>query len=517
MTTTSNSPIDAGNTSGQLSLRDLLTMVFKHRVLVLLVAISVPTVVVTVSLLLPRTYEVAATLVVNRARAEMPLAPSDSAQFVVNQISEQDLNSEIEGMKSREIIEEVLEVLGVDDSVAVERGGLRGIVASIRELLGGQRLSFFDAMVVKLQEEIHISAVRRSNAIRITYRSDDPEWATQVVKTLTARYLERRTERFQSPQTVSFFSEQMLDAERRLVEREAELEQYVEGTSITMVDGPDGMDSLAAQKGLVMARLSRLEGVLGDATVAYESQLREVESLREQLLQEPERLESSNRSNQGAAAEEIERALAALELERDALLQEFKPDSRHVRDIDTQIKMAEERIVQAHGELNVDGTEPNPVYLQLKGDLLRAETELEGTRATIAPLQAQVSAFQEELTELNERAFGLDGLRRKIQVAEQDYLLYRKKHEEARASAAMDQEKFINVTIAQPARKPLRPIPRGLLMRSFFALAVGVLGGFGIAFLLEQLLFRSFTTAEDIERRLGIPHIASIPEADRVG
>lgn len=517
MTTRSSTPVDDGNAFGQLSMRDLLTIVFKRRVLVLSVAISIPVAVVAVSLLLPRTYEVTATLVVNRARAEMPLAPTDSTQFVVNQLSEQDLNSEIEVLKSREMIEDVLQVLGVDESLRPESSGIRSIVGSVRESLGGQRLSSFDALIVDLQEEIRINTVRRSNAIRITYQSEDPEWAAQVVETLTARYLERRTERFQSPQTVSFFKEQMLDAERRLVESEDALERYVDGTSITMVNGPEGVDSLAAQKGLVMGRLASLKGVLGDAMVAYESQLREVTSLSEQLLQEPERLASSSRTNQGAAGEEIERALAALELERDALLQDFKPDSRHVRDIETQIGMAENRLAQAKGEFNVDGTEPNPVYLQLKGDLLRAETELAGTLASIAPLQAQVSGYQKELDDLNEKAFGLDGLRRESQAAEQDYLLYRKKHEEARASAAMDQENFINVTIAQPARLPLRPVPRGLLMRAFSALAVGILGGFGIAFLLEQLLFRSFTTAEDIERRLGIPHIASIPEVDRVG
>ena len=517
MTTPQDSPADRERALGQLSLRDLMTIFFKRRVLVCLIAIGVPVVVGIVSLLLPRTYEVSATLVVNRSRAEVPLAPSDSAQFIVGQLSEQDLNSEIEVLKNREMIEEVLEVMGVDESSRPAPSGIRTFVGSLREAFGGQQLSFFDVLVVDLQEKIDIRAIRRSNAIRISLRSGDPEWAARVVKTLTAIYLERRTERSQSPQVVSFFEEQMLDAERRLDEGQHALERYLEGTSITIVDGPDGADSLAAQKELVMSRLDRLEGVLGEATVAFEAQLREVASLREQLLQEPERLTSSNRANQGAATEEIERAIAALELERDALLQEFKPDSRHVRDIDTQIEMAEQRLEQARGGLSVDGTEPNPVYLLLRGDLLRAESELEGTQARIAPLKAQVSGYQKELVDLNEKSFGVEGLRRKTQAAEEDYLLYRKKHEEARASAAMDQEKFVNVTIAQPARMPLRPVPRGLIQRLLAALVVGVLGGCGIAFFLEQFLVRSFTTAEDIERVLGIPHIASIPEADQAG
>ncbi len=61
----------------------------------------------------------------------------------------------------------------------------------------------------------------------------------------------------------------------------------------------------------------------------------------------------------------------------------------------------------------------------------------------------------------------LEGLRRAAQAAEDDYLLYRKKHEEARISAAMDQERFINVSIAQPAQMPLRPVPRDSSRGSF--------------------------------------------------
>lgn len=512
MATTRPTQGNADSNLGQFSLREVLTIAFKRKVLVAAVALSIPMVVLIASLLLPRTYEVSATLVVNRARAEMPLAPTDSDRLVVSQLNEQDLNSEIEVLRSREMIEAVLESMGDFESSRPERAGFKKHIGAIKQMLGSTDLSVFDALVVDLQENIGITAVRRSNAIRIGYQSTSPEWATNVVKTLTEEYLERRTDRFQSPQVVSFFEEQMVEAENRLLASEEGLERYLEGSSITMVGGSDDNDSLAAQKELVMARLSTLESLLGEATVAHEAKLQEVSRLRKQLSEEPERLESSNRMNQNAATEEIERALTALLLERDALLQEFKPDSRHVTDIDRQIALAEERLRQAEANLNVDGTEPNPVYLQLKGDLLRAETELESTFARIAPLTRQIASCRLELNQLNEVGFGLDGLRRQVQAAEEDYLLYRKKHEEARASAAMDKEKFVNVTIAQPARMPLRPVPRGLLKRLVGALAVGVLGGFGLAFSLEQVVFRSFTTGDELTRKLGIPHIASIPE-----
>jgi len=73
-----------------------------------------------------------------------------------------------------------------------------------------------------------------------------------------------------------------------------------------------------------------------------------------------------------------------------------------------------------------------------------------------------VNQYQADLESINNKAFALENLRREAEAAEAEYLLYRKKLEEARISAAMDQQRLINVTIAQPAQRPLTPVGRGL-------------------------------------------------------
>lgn len=468
----------------------------------------------------PRTYLVSASLLVNEARAEIPLAPSASQQLIINRVSEEELNSEIEILRSRQLIEDVVETIGIDRSGAGAEEPTSWIARGLgwlRSLQGGPQLSKFDGLVVHIQSSIEIFAVRKSNLITISFTAQDPEWATKVVKTLTDRYLERRAERFQSPQAVSFFENQMLQAQTKLVESEQVLRQLTDDASITIVGGGSGSDSLAAQKQLVMQRLAELESSLSSAEVELEFQSRTVASLREMLQREPERLESPNRENQDVASEEIERALATLRLQRDALLQDFRPDSRHVRDIDTQIKMAEARLEESRQASKFTGTEANPLYLEVKSELLRAQTSLEGAHARVASLRAQVLTYRREMDTLNSKAFEVESLYRDARAAEEDYLLYRKKFEEARISAAMDQEKFINVTVAQPAQMPRAPEPRGLILKLLVSVFVGLIGGVSLAFGMETFLDRSFTTGEDIERRLGIPHLASIPDSARLG
>jgi len=503
----------------QHSLRDLLTIIFKHRSLILVILLTVVTIVMLITLLMPRTYEVTATFLVNEARAEMQIAPTDSTQLIVNRVSEEVLNSEIEVLKSRKLIEDIVRRLVAEEPLNPDSSssGVGRLISAVSLGDDEKQRPEFNELVLRLQGNLDISAIRKSNVLQVSYVSTDPVWATRVVGALSDEYLRQRAERYRSPQAAVFFEQQMKDAEQRLRQREQALEEFVDQASITMVEGSDGSDSLAAQKGLAMERLAGLESSLGNAEVELESQRRQVASLLAMLQREPERLESSSRDNLDAATEEIERALASLRLQRDALLQDFKPESRHVRDIDTQIKMAEDRLVQSRSELGVSGTESNPVFLQIKGELVLSEAALEGTHARVSSLRTQVVEYRKVLDTLNDKAFDLESLHRDSQVAEEDYLLYRKKHEEARISAAMDQEKFINVTVAQPAQMPLKAEPRGLALKLFLSIFLGLLGGVGLAFGLDTFLDRSFTTAENLERRLGIPHIASIPEGEMVG
>jgi uncharacterized protein involved in exopolysaccharide biosynthesis len=369
-------------------------------------------------------------------------------------------------------------------------------------------------MVLALINQIEINLIRKTNVIEVSYRSTDPDWATRVVKIFTESYIEHRAERGQAKEAVSFFEGQMRAAERRLRETEGALEEFARTSGFTITKGPPGTDSLAGQKALILDRLAELRNELADAGTKVQELSSQIANLKERLAAEPERLVSPDRSYRGPEGEVIEQRLAELRLERDALLQDFKPDSRYVRDIETQIKLAEDRLseVQAQQVGTIDGTEVNPLHRELKGELLRAEVELDATRARYRSLSEQVDRYQANLEALNKNAFHFENLQREARAAEDEYLLYRKKVEESRISVAMDKQKLINVTIAQPAQRPLTPEGQGPKTVVLLALLFGVLGGLGAAFGTEFYLDRSFTTGEEMERRIGLVHLASIPE-----
>ena len=164
---------------GELSLRDLLTVVFKRRWLIVVFTVvrSWPVSIHPASLPI---YEVEATLLVNKARAEIPIAPKESTQLIVSQVSEQDLNSEIQILKSRQLLEEALRDPRSSRRPPEAAAGLTGLKAQIRALMGPE-LSLSDRMVLAFKKKLEYRWVRKSNVIRVSYRSKDPEWATRVV------------------------------------------------------------------------------------------------------------------------------------------------------------------------------------------------------------------------------------------------------------------------------------------------------------------------------------------------
>jgi uncharacterized protein involved in exopolysaccharide biosynthesis len=152
----------------------------------------------------------------------------------------------------------------------------------------------------------------------------------------------------------------------------------------------------------------------------------------------------------------------------------------------------------------------NPVHQNLKGQLLVARADLKGAQGRYDSLREEVASQRRQLTALDQKGLTTDALRREVRATEEAYMLYRKMHEEARITAAMDQQRIVNVSIAQPAERPLRAVASKAL-NLFMGLLLGVAGGFTLAFVTEAL-DHSFTTGHDLEVRLGIPLLGAIPD-----
>jgi len=96
-----------------------------------------------------------------------------------------------------------------------------------------------------------------------------------------------------------------------------------------------------------------------------------------------------------------------------------------------------------------------------------------------------------------------------LKEAEDKYLLYVNKREEARIGDALDQGGILNVAIAEQPTIPLQPVHSWLTL----AMAGIAFGGFlsvGAAFVADYLN-PSFRTPDEVTGYLGEPVLASFP------
>jgi uncharacterized protein involved in exopolysaccharide biosynthesis len=100
-------------------------------------------------------------------------------------------------------------------------------------------------------------------------------------------------------------------------------------------------------------------------------------------------------------------------------------------------------------------------------------------------------------------------LLRSLKGAEEKYLLYVNKREEARIGDALDQGGILNVTVAEEPRTPALPI-WSLWMFGAVGLLAGGTVSTGLAFTTDYLA-TGFRTPEEVFAYLDSPVLASLP------
>ena len=116
--------------------------------------------------------------------------------------------------------------------------------------------------------------------------------------------------------------------------------------------------------------------------------------------------------------------------------------------------------------------------------------------------------LRKRLEALPENQRRLGALLRKAQAAEQVYTNLLMRLEEARIREVTKTGDLVIADLAAPPHEPISPRP---LLSLAIALVLGAMLGVMAAFLMESLN-ETVTTAEEIQGRLGIPVLASIPK-----
>jgi uncharacterized protein involved in exopolysaccharide biosynthesis len=466
------------------TLRDLVTPVFRYKRSALLTATCVMACTILLVLLTPKQYESEMKFLVKRERAETIVSADPNAVAQSRgEVSEDELNSEVEVLRGRDLLSQVASSAGL-----VAAGDNQPVEAAKAQ--------------AALQKSLRINPVRRTTLIQVVYTSPDPNRAAKVLDQLARLYLEKHLALHRPPGAYQFFKDQAEHFRSEMEAAETELKEYGLREQVVSAD---------SEKDSTLRQLSEFESALQQTQAQVAEANRRITDLEQQEAATPARQTTQIRTtDNGALMTELKSRVLTLETKREDLLRKFTPTYPPVVETEGQLAQAREALARtAQSPLTEETTDQNPTHQWLRSELVRVRTERSAALARLAAIGQSVRLFREKASQLDAKAAVQQDLRRSMKTAEENYLLYKKKQEEARISDALDRTRIANVVVAEPPTVPTSPASNGRVLILAIGAVLAAIMGLAVAFLLAYIS-PYVQSPEDVEDTLGVPVLASL-------
>jgi len=471
--------------------RDLVAVLFRQR-WAMLIAFCVVVVAAAASGKWVPAYEAKMKILVLRQRTDAIVSSSANlpAPFSGDQISEEDLNSEVELLNSDDLLRQVVMTTGL----GVKAGSSKGTVDVAKAIRN-------------LGKDIKIEAGRKSNVISVSYMNRDPRLAAQVLQALATAYTQKHLEMNHASGEFDFFDQQTQQYMHGLEKAQAKLTDFTKST---------GVVSAQIERDDALGHANEFDATARQAqTDILESEHR-IQTLRAQLRSMQPRMTTVVRTaDNPQLLQQLKSTLLGLELKRTELLTKYEPTYRLVQEIDKEIADTKSDIAgEEKKPIRDQSTDENPTYQWVQSELAKAQADLSGLKAREASATTVAASYHEAAQRLDQEELVQRDLLQDAKTQEENYLLYVQKREEARINDALDRRGIVN---AEMEEMPIAPaLPTQSLKN--FVLAVLMLAAFfsvAVAFAID-LMDPTFRTPDELAGYMGMPVLAALPKASAV-
>jgi uncharacterized protein involved in exopolysaccharide biosynthesis len=382
-------------------------------------------------------------------------------------LTETQLLSQVELLRSRDLVKTVAVQTGLAAQVLAEQPLLTEAEAE-------------EEAADTLSDHLDVWPVKRTWLINVSYAAEDRPFTQKVLDTLSRVYLQKHLELQRPAGTYQFFDQQAEQARVELDTVRAQLAAFSTEHRVA---------SASLEKQAVLGTLDDFDGLRRQASAQLAEADQRLARLSIELQRVPRQHTSTMRTDTGVA-NEIRNRILTLEMQRTQLLQKFTPAYRGVQQIEEQLREARAALDAAEQTPVVERTiAENPTWQWLDTEVARTRAEHAALTARVQSLGASVAEYRDQALTLGLRESEQEDLARELKVAEDKYLLYAQKREEARISDELDRTRIANVVVAEgpivalePDRDPsLAFLPLLLVVALFLsggaALAVDALSG----------------------------------------
>ena len=357
--------------------------------------------------------------------------------------------------------------------------------------------------------EKNLSAeVESTNQFSISLTWDNQAETKSIVDALQKQYIAQAgvEKSIVSVSSVRFLDDQISDLVKRLQQSEKALTDFKRSTGGQLSDADS---TYGAQLSSLQTQLVEKQITLGEST-----------SKKGLLAQELAQMRPMSVAEQTVSAQSpLERQIAELLAKRETLLASGEtPQHPDVNAIDVTIAaLQKQQRSKADAPENRRNTltkmQDNPQYQQLREQIADAAIAAVADQEEIQNLQQQIAKYQKLVAQIPDAQRLLADKTRDYRNLQEQYDNLQKQREQIQMQASLDQLSAssdltpIGVTFVVPTTGRTK-----LIAMLFGSLILGCLVG-GILIVLSEWADQSLRHESDAERLLGVPVLASLPEA----
>lgn len=340
-----------------------------------------------------------------------------------------------------------------------------------------------------LRGNLAIDPAQLSRLVDVRFTSPKPALSAKIANAYAVNFIQTNLER--KIQATSYgrdlLQRQLGQAKERLDESQRQLVRYASAQRIINLPGPPTAQGGTSERSLVADELQSLNTTLSQATADRIQ--------AEALYLEQGRSGASAEALRNQAINGLRQRRAELSADYQRMMTQFEPGYGPAQALRAQITQLDQSIQRE--EARISGS---------------AEANFRQATRREAELNARVEKLKTSFLDLRTRSIQYNIYQQEVDTSRAlyDALLQRFKEIGVAGGVGIN-----NVVIVDPAVAPERPSSPRILLNLALALFAGIGLGSLLAFALDQL-DEAITDPAEVERRLGLPLLGTVPRIDDV-
>jgi polysaccharide biosynthesis transport protein len=433
-----------------ITLHEIWRVLRKRRLLVLGCLVGMVLLAAGVSMLLPRRYEAVARVVVNPQDSNaLGLSPMDalSGNGLSNDIVQQ---TQVRVLQSNPVAWDVIKQLRLDQRrdfagklVSAPGEAAEQIPAPRRVLL----LSAFGA-------GLRVQAVPKTELIEVRFRALDPKLAASVANAVTSAYIERtfRTRYEATVQASDWLSKQLDDLKKNVESSQQRFTEYQKKSGIIGTDETHN---------IFIVQLEELNKQMAGAK-------------GERILREARYRVAVSGNPELIADVAPTSTLAILRAQQADLKNQYAQLTAKYGNAYPRVEQVGTQLNQVEGSITTQVTEIRDKF----------QNEYRAALETELGLNTELEKQKQQAYKMNDAGIEFAILKRDFESSRDLYEDLMKKLKESGIVAGLHST---NVDVIDPAEVPTKPAEPRVMLNIAVGLMLGMFGGIGLAFLLENL------------------------------